>query len=157
MPGGDFSNALGPLFSPEVIRTQFLPGIKQLVQRVHQAGLPILTHNCGNNWKLLDLFIEAGFDCWQSIQVKTADMDLARLKERYGDKLSFWGGINLEVLIDGSPEEARQDVIDALKNAAPGGGLILGTSNSVAYGSSYDVYMTALDTLRQYGGYPIEI
>jgi uroporphyrinogen decarboxylase len=84
-------------------------------------------------------------------------MDLKRLKERYGDRISFWGGINIETLHDGTLEENRQDVLYALRYAAHGGGFILGASNSVSYGSRYDNYMAALETLHQYGKYPIQI
>ena len=105
----------------------------------------------------MDILIEAGYECWQSIACKTADMDLKRLKEQYGDQMAFWGGINIETLITGTPEENRADVRYALKHAAPGGGLILGTSNSVCYGSRYENYMAALETAHEFGAYPIQI
>jgi indole-3-glycerol phosphate synthase len=105
----------------------------------------------------MDILIEAGYEAYQSIQSKTADMDLKRLKEKYGDKITFWGGINIENLVQGTHEENKEDVIYALKYAAPGGGFILGTSNSVAYGSQYENYMTALDIVRNFGNYPIKL
>jgi len=155
MPGGDFSDSTGPMVSPESIRKIFLPGMKKLSDFVHKQGIRVMSHNCGNNWKIMDILIETGYEAYQSIQSKTADMDLKRLKEKYGDKMAFWGGINIENLVEGTPKENREDVVYALKYAAPGGGLILGTSNSVMYGSRYDNYMTALDTLYKYGRYPI--
>jgi len=157
MPGGDFADSSGPMISPESIRKIFLPGMKKLSDYGHKAGVRVMSHNCGNNWKLMDILIEAGYECYQSIACKTADMDLKRLKEKYGDKMAFWGGINIETLVAGTPEENRRDVLYALQYAAPGGGLILGTSNSVVYGSSYENYIAALDTLRKYGKYPIQI
>ncbi len=157
MPGGDFSDSNGPMISPESIRKIFLPGMKKLVDYCHQRGVRVMTHNCGNNWKIMDILIEAGYECWQSIASKTADMDLKKLKEKYGDKIALWGGINIETLCDGTPEENRKDVLYALRYAAPGGGFILGTSNSVCFGSKYDNYMAALDTVRKYGKYPIRL
>ena len=157
MPGGDFSDSTGPMISPQNIRDIFLPGMKRLSEYCHKAGVRMMSHNCGNNWKIMDLLIEAGYECWQSIACKTADMDLKRLKEQYGDQIAFWGGINIETLVTGTPEENRADVRYALEHAAPGGGLILGTSNSVCYGSRYENYMAALETAHKYGAYPIEI
>ncbi len=157
MPGGDFSDSNGPMLSPESIRKIFLPGMKKLSDYCHQRGVRVMSHNCGNNWKIMNLLIEAGYECWQSIACKTADMDLKRLKEKYGDKIAFWGGINIETLIDGTPEENRKDALYALKYAAPGGGFILGSSNSVCFGSKYDNYMAALEILHKYGGYPIRL
>jgi len=155
MPGGDFSTAQGPMISPASIREMFYPIMKGVAERARESRKFALTHNCGNNWLILDILVAAGFHGWQSIQIKTADMDLGRLKEKYGGTLGLWGGINLETLIDGRPDETRQEVIEALRTAAPGGGFILGTSNSVAYGSSYDNYMAALDALHEFGDYPV--
>ena len=150
MPGGDFSDSNGPMISPKNIRELFLPGMKKLNNYVRQRNAQVMSHNCGNNWKIMDILIETGYECWQSIACKTADMDLKRLKEKYGGKIAFWGGINIETLHDGTLEENREDVIYALKYAAPGGGFILGTSNSVCFGTHYDNYMTALETLHKY-------
>lgn len=157
MPGGDFSHSTGPMISPKSIREIFLPGMKKLSDFVHKRGARVMSHNCGNNWKIMDILIEAGYEAYQSIQSKTADMDLKRLKEEYGDKIALWGGINIENLVEGTLRENKEDVMYALKYAAPGGGFILGSSNSVAYGSQYDNYMIALDTLHKYGGYPIAL
>lgn len=154
---GDFSDSTGPMVSPHSIRNIFFPGMKKLSDFAHRAGIKIITHNCGNNWKIMDVLIDAGYDCYQSIQSKTADMDLRRLKKEYGDRLAFWGGINIETLVAGTPEKNKKDVLYALRYAAPGGGFILGSSNSVCYGSRYDNYMAALETHHKYGSYPIQL
>lgn len=155
MPGGDFSSSCGPMVSPGVIRNIFLPGMKKLADYVHKKGVRVMSHNCGNNWEIMDILIEAEYECYQSIQSKTGDMDLKLLKEKYGDKITLWGGINIETLHDGTPDENTQDVLYALKYAAHGGGFILGTSNSVAFGSRFENYLAALETARKYGNYPL--
>ncbi|MFC1563073.1 uroporphyrinogen decarboxylase family protein [candidate division KSB1 bacterium] len=156
-PGGDFSSSTGPMISPNTLRKIYLPGMKEVSNFGHNSGVKVLTHNCGNNWKILDMLIETGYDAWQSIQSKTADMDMKRLKKMYGNKIALWGGINIESLYDGTAEENMYDVLYALKYAGVGGGLIAGTSNSVAFGVSYDNYMTCLDTLHKFGDYPLRI
>lgn len=155
MPGGDFADSNGPLVSPEVIRRLFLPGMRRLSDYVHSRGARMMSHNCGNNWKLMDLLVAAGYEAYQSIQARTATMDLARLKQEYGRAISLWGGINIETLHDGTPDDNRADVVYALRHAAPGGGFILGTSNSVSYGSRYENYRAAVDAARRFGKYPI--
>ena len=155
MPQGDFADGTGPMINPESIREIFYPTMKEICEIGHDRGVKVLTHNCGNNWKLLDLFVEAGFDAWQSIEVESAGMDLEKLVEEYGEELTFWGGIDLNTLVSGEPDQVRDSVRESLEVAGPGGGLILGTSNSVAYGSNYDNYMAALETLRKHGNYPI--
>lgn len=157
MPGGDFSASTGPMISPQSIQKIFLPGMRKVSDFARKNGVRVMSHNCGNNWKIMDILIEAGYEAYQSIQSATADMDLKRLKERYGDKIALWGGMNIENLVEKTPKENKEDVLYVLKYAAPGGGFILGTSNSVAYGSRYENYMRALDTLHKYGSYPIKV
>jgi len=143
--GTDYADSTGPLISPEMFREFVLPGLIERTRRLHERGLPVLKHACGNNWKLLDMFCEAGFDAYQSIQ-ESGGMDLAEVKRRYGDRLTLWGGVRVEHLMSGTPADVRGDVKRALDVAAPGGGFILGASHSVAVGTNYDNFMTMLDT-----------
>lgn len=155
MPQGDFADGTGPMINPGTIKDVFYPSMKNVCELGHDRGVKVLTHNCGNNWELLDIFIEAGFDAWQSIQIESGGMDLGELKKEYGDKLTFWGGIDLNTLISGDRNQVINSVKENLRTAGPGGGLILGTSNSVAYGVDYDNYMAALETLHDFGTYPL--
>jgi uroporphyrinogen-III decarboxylase len=112
------------------------------VKGVH--GKKILKHCCGNVNLLLDFFVEIGFDAYQSIQ-PTAGMDLCRLKREYGDRIALWGGVAVEHLVGGTPEDVRADVRRAMACAKPGGRFILGSSHSVAVGTKYDNFMALLD------------
>jgi uroporphyrinogen decarboxylase len=131
--------------------------MKKLTEYVHSRGKRMLSHNCGNNWKIMDILIEAGYEAYQSIQIKNAGMDLKKLKEKHGRDIALWGGINIETMVAGTPDEIEAEVKYALKHGAPGGGFILGTSNSVAFGSKYENYQRALAMLAQYGKYPISV
>lgn len=157
MPGGDFSDSRGPMVSPHSIREIFLPGMKRFSDFVHSQGCRIMSHNCGNNWRIMDILIESGYEAYQSIQAKTGSMDIKLLKERYGDKIALWGGINIETLTDGTIEDVNEEVEYALRYGAPSGGFILGTSNSVAYGTKYDNYIAALEVCHKFGNYPLRI
>jgi uroporphyrinogen decarboxylase len=72
-------------------------------------------------------------------------MELSGLKRDFGDRLTFWGGIALEVLLTGTPEDCRAMVRRTLERCAPGGGFILGPSHSIAKGTPYDNFMAVLD------------
>ncbi len=142
--GTDFSATIGPMISPAMFRDFCLPSIKERVQHVKAQGYRVVKHACGNNWKLLDMFVEAGYDAYQSIQA-SAGMDLERVKAQYGDRLVLWGGVKVEHLLAGEPEDVRADVRRALEIGSPGGGFILGTTHSVAVGTRYDNFMALLD------------
>ena len=147
--GADFSCNSGPMISPETFRRFCLPNIKQRVKQLKARGIRVLKHACGNNDLLMDYFIEAGYEACQSIQ-KTAGMDLESLYKRYGDRLTMWGGVMVEHLINGTPEQVRADVEQAFRIAAGGlGGFILGTSHSVAVGTRYENFMTLIETAQK--------
>jgi hypothetical protein len=145
--GMDFSGTTGPLISPKMFREFCLPSIKERVQSVKARGFTVFKHACGNNWKLLDMFVEAGYDVYQSIQA-SASMDLTEVKRLYGDRLILWGGVRVEHLVDGEPADVREDVRRALADVAPGGGFILGTTHSIAVGTRYDNFMALLDAYQ---------
>jgi hypothetical protein len=143
--GTDFSYNSGPMISPGTFREVCLPNICQRVKSVHSRGLKVLKHACGNNNLLIDYFLAGGYDCYQSIQ-KSAGMDLEALRQRCRGRMALWGGVQLEHLVAGTPEEVRQDVREAFRIAAEyPGGFILGTSHSVAVGTRYENFMALLE------------
>src|SRR3989339_1407567 len=118
--GTDFGYKTGPMISPAMFREFFLEANKTRVRKMHELGLKVIKHSCGNNWAYLDMFLEMGYDCYQSIQ-PTAEMDIAEVKKKYGDKISLWGGVAVEHLIGGTMEDVRKDVRIAMEAAKPGG------------------------------------
>jgi len=152
--GMDFSYNSGPMISPETFRDICLPNIKARVKSVHRRGLKVIKHACGNNNPLLEYFIQAGYDCYQSIQ-KSAGMNLEELRRNHGTEIALWGGVQVEHLIAGTPEEVRADVAEAFRIAAETGGeggFILGTSHSMAVGTRYENFMAMLDEAEKLNG-----
>lgn len=140
----DMASSKGPMISPKMYRDFCLPALKERVGRVRELGYQLLLHNCGNNRLLLPMLVEAGVQCYQSIQT-IPDMEIGSLKRDFGDRMAFWGGIAVEVLIQGTPDEVRENVRQAMERGAPGGGFILGPSHSIAHNVNYDNFMAMLD------------
>lgn len=147
--GTDFAATTGPFISPRMFRDFCLSSIQARVQAVKAHGLAVLKHACGNNWKLLDMFLEAGYDAYQSIQA-SAGMDLAAVKAYVGGRMALWGGARVENLVSGTPEDVRRDVAQAMQAGAPGSGYIFGTTHSVAVGTQYDNFMAMLDAYHDW-------
>lgn len=139
----DFASSGGPLVSPAMFREFVFPAMRERIAHIKTLREKLIFHCCGNTWPLLDMFVEAGVDCYQSLQ--TGVMDIAELKGQYGDRLSFWGGVAVEHLVGGTAEEVRADVRYAMEHARRDGGFILGPSHSIAYGTKYDNFMAMLD------------
>lgn len=152
MCGQDFGGKNGCIISPNSIRQLFIPLLKQFCEEVTANGMIPFHHCCGNVWDIMQDFVNVGLKGYQSIQ-GTAGMDLAKVKQLYGDKITLWAGIQCETLVEGTKEDVENEIRRSLKVAMPGGGFIFGSTNSVQYGASTDNYLYALDLVRKYGDY----
>jgi hypothetical protein len=144
----DMAGTNAPYISPDMFRELCLPYMRERVAAIKRQVPQMVLHNCGCNLPLVDQFIEAGFDCYQSLQT-TAGMEIGMLRRRFGDRMAFWGGVPLETLIAGTAAETRKAVRDTLALAGRGGGIILGPSQSIARGTRYDHFMAMLETFVQ--------
>jgi len=62
----------------------------------------------------------------ESVQAEAADMSPYALKRKYGDKITFWGGLGSQSTIPhGTPETIRDEVRRLKREMAKGGGYIL--------------------------------
>ena len=140
----DVSGTTGPLISPKMYREFCYPALCSRVRNIKRFGQQVLMHNCGDNRPLMAMFVEAGIECYQSLQTN-ANMDVASLQDKWGHAMAFWGGVATEVLISGTPDDVRRNVWEAMLKASPRGGFILGPSHSIAKGVKYDNFMALLD------------
>ena len=115
-----------PMFSPKQFEDIFLPSYRKLVAAFKQAGAAkVVLHSDGNIGPVLDMLIDAGIDAINPVEPK-AGMDLLSLKQKYGRKLAYIGGMcNAHVLPRGSKPEIKAQV-DRIKEAAQDGGVIIG-------------------------------
>ena len=134
MSGTDFGSQRGPLCSPRMYRELWKPFHKKLNDWVH-AHTPWKTfyHSCGSVVAILDDFIEAGVDILNPVQCSAAGMDAQGLKNKYGDKLVFWGGgVNTQrTLPFGTPDEVRAEVAERIRIFGKGGGFVFNTIHNI--------------------------
>jgi len=119
-----------PFMSPAMYAEIVQPGHKKLFDYSHDLGCKVIVHSCGYVEPLVPGLIEAGMDCLQAMEVK-AGMDLPRLFERFGDKIAFFGGVDVRVLIANDraaiDAELEQKIVPVVKG---GGGYILHSDHS---------------------------
>ncbi len=131
-----------------------MPAMAQLIKAAHALGKYFVKHTDGNTWSILDDFVAAHLDAWQGIQPRIG-MDLRLLKEKYAGKLCFFGGVDCDTLVAGTPAEAKEQVKYAIRHAGPGGGLVLTSGNSLPIGTKHENYLAMCSAAREYGTYPI--
>ncbi len=125
--GDDLATQRGPLLSCEMYRKYVKPRQKKLYEAIKkQTGAFLFYHSCGAVVPFLEDLVEIGIDILNPVQVSAQGMDPKQLKKRFGDVLSFWGGIDTQhVLPHGTPEAVREEVRRRIDELAPGGGYVL--------------------------------
>lgn len=153
--GDDYSSGQAPFMSPDTFRDLMYPGLKRVIKGFHDHGLPIIKHTDGNIMPLLDMILDSGIDCLDPID-PLGNMDMAKMKREYSHKIALKGNVNCATtLVNGSMEDVIRETIDVLKVAAPGGGFILSSSNSIHSSVNPANYLTMINTVKAYGKYPV--
>jgi len=156
MTTDDYSDNRGPIMGAELFRKFIKPAIARQVEAVHRRGGIFIKHTDGNLWEVLDDLVDCGVDAWHGIQTNIG-MDLGKLKQAYGGRLCFFGGANCDTLIEGTPEQVREEIRAAISGAARGGGLVVTTSNVLQPGSKLENYRAMRRAVRDFGEYPIRV
>lgn len=156
MIGDDIGGQMGPLFSPDFYRRVVKPRQKKLVQHIKSlTKARIWYHTCGSVMPLIGDLIDNGIDILNPVQVSAANMDPRELKERYGDRLTFWGGgIDTQhVLGFGTPEDVRKDVCKNVAALKPGGGYVFNSVHNIQAGVPPENIVAMFDAAYEYGFY----
>jgi uroporphyrinogen decarboxylase len=155
--GDDYAYSTGPMMSPRSFREFFLPSMKRVVRAVHDEGALCVKHSDGNIWKLIDFFVEAGFDGINPLE-PIAGMDLGEVKRRYGEQVCLLGNVDCGYMLSQAPiEEVFADVKRCLRDGAPGGGFVLMSSNSLHSSVRPENYRAMVEAAHRYGGYPLNL
>jgi uroporphyrinogen decarboxylase len=153
----DYADKNSPLMGPERFEMFILPYLKNTVQAVKDAGGYVIKHTDGNIWSILEPIIDTGIDAINPLE-PTAGMDIGKVKRRYGDRVCVIGNIDCgELLCRGTEEAVREAVRECIRAAAPGGGHIMSSSNSLQSGVNPDNYAALVDETKRYGRYPIQL
>lgn len=109
--GNDMGSQRGLMLSPDMVRRFIIPGCKKLVEQAHSYGLKVIYHSCGSIIDIIPDLIEAGVDVIHPIQALAAGMEPHNLKEKFGEKVSFCGGVDTQnLLVNGTPEDVQKKV-----------------------------------------------
>jgi len=152
--GGDLAGKGGPIYGARVFRTIVLPRVKKLCARCHELGLLYVYRTDGNLWPIeREFFVESGIDGYGEIDYE-AGMDLDRLKARHGERITFWGNVPCgTILHHGTEAEVADFTRHVIEVAAPGGGLIIGSSNAIIPGTPARNVLAMVETALMHGRY----
>lgn len=118
--GDDFGTQSNLMISPELWRRHFKPRYRELFRTLKQKqpSLKIAYHSCGAIEPLIEEYIEIGLDFLNPLQPAAMGMELSGLSRKYGGRLGFFGGVDVQgVLPNGSAEDVREEVRRCIRDA----------------------------------------
>ena len=153
--GTDFGTQTSSFCSTATFGELYAPYYKQINDWIHKhTPWKTFKHSCGAVEKFIPQFIESGFDILNPVQCSAAGMDPALLKERYGERMVFWGGVvdTQKTLPFGSPEDVRREVIARCKAFGRNGGFIANPVHNVQAKTPVENILAMFDALRKSSG-----
>ncbi len=131
--GDDVAGQQALLMSPALWRDQIKPQLKRIVDVGKAAGLPVAYHCCGALTPIIPDLIEIGIDLLNPVQCNCPGMNPIDLKQTFGDRLAFMGGVDTQQLLpNGTVLEVMQATTALIEGMTrDGGGYILAASHAV--------------------------
>ena len=128
----DIASQRSLFISPEMWRRHIKPRVAAFCQLARRFGAKLIYHCCGSPRAILDDLIEIGMDILNPVQPLAAGMDPFKLKQRYGDRITFDGGIDIQQLLpNATAAEVRAHTRRMIDVVGRGGGYILGPSHAI--------------------------
>ncbi len=124
--GDDWGDQRGVIIGAKIWRKFFKPAWAKVYAEVHRQGKIVMQHSCGSIVDIYDDLIEIGMDVHESVQPEAQGMEPQAIKEKFGDRLSFWGCLGSQgILTHGTPLEIRTEIFRLANLFKENGGYIL--------------------------------
>jgi uroporphyrinogen-III decarboxylase len=149
--GTDFGTQNSTFCSPETYDRVWLPYYKKVNDWIHQnTNWKTFKHSCGAVEPLMSHFIESGFDIINPVQINASGMDPRKLKEKYGDKLVFWGGgVDTQgVFAFGTPAQVKEQVKTQCDILNINGGFVFNTVHNIQANVPFENVIAMLEALK---------
>lgn len=158
LPGDDYAGNTNTIISPRMFRHFIKPCIERLVKVVKEQNpnVKVMLHSDGAITNLLPDLVTLDIDVIHPLEPLPAT-NLPAIKEKFGQQITFLGGIDISHAITGKREEVIAEAKRRITQLAPGGGYILAPSNHLQADVPAENVLTLFEAARKFGKYPIEI
>ncbi len=154
--GEDLGSQTSTLISPDDWRTRFSPRHKRMIDRLKKENpeIIIIMHSDGAVAPLIDDFIEIGVDVYNPVQPNVAGSDPQELKDRYGERICFFGWIDQQSLLpSGDVEKIREEIKRRISILGKSRGYLLAPAHII----QPDVTITTIEEMikaaKEFGKY----
>jgi uroporphyrinogen decarboxylase len=149
--GDDVADENGLLFDPAIWRTEFKPRMVKIIKAAKQIKPDLLIeyHGEGNLVEIIPDLIEIGVDMLNPIEPESVNP--FALKEQFGDRLSFRGGLSIATTLPhGTEEDVREQTLELMKKMAKRGGFLLSPTQSIDINVPWNNFEMFLKTVISY-------
>ena len=131
--GDDFGMQESPLLSPDMFGEMIVPWFKERIDVTKNIGDCIFWHHsCGSIFDLLDQIIDCGVEIINPIQTSAAKMDPANLKKTFGDRIVFWGGMDVQQFLrESTPDVVRARTRELVDILGTNGGYVMSAAHEI--------------------------
>jgi hypothetical protein len=151
LSGANYDQSFTP---PDFFEKYITPELKKQSKILHQKGKYLLTHTDGENFGLLDLYLQSEFDIADSIcPFPTTSLTLKETKETFGGKITIWGGIPFNIVLENSMSEYEFEKFLNMTLAGIGSGdhLILSIADTTPPGAKFERILKIAERVKQFG------
>lgn len=142
--------------SPAIFRELALPVLQRVTELAADLGIPTHVHSCGPESELVKMAAqETMLTVIDPLEIPPmGDCDLAELKRLYGDRIVLKGNLHTtRTMLHGSPDDVVAASVQAIDDAARGGGFILSTGDQCGRDTPDENIHAMVHTARTYGRY----
>jgi Uroporphyrinogen decarboxylase (URO-D) len=150
--GTDFGTQNSTFCSTETYDRMWLPYYKKVNDWIHtNTSWKTFKHSCGAVEPLMSHFIESGFDIINPVQINASGMDPRKLKEKYGDRLVFWGGgVDTQgAFAFGTAAQVKDQVKTQCQILNKDGGFVFNTVHNIQANVPFENVVAMLDALKE--------
>lgn len=153
---GDLAEQAGPIMSVKLYENMIKPIERKLSKRIHElVETKINYHSCGSVSLFIPHFSEIGYDVINPVQISAYDMEPCSLKKRFGDIMSFWGGLcnSQSTLPFGTLKQIRDEVRRNFECLKPGGGFVASNIHNITAEVPPQNIVAMFDAANEFGNY----
>jgi hypothetical protein len=153
--GSWYFNSISSGWSPAMFKEVFIPQIEDHVDLTHRYGALYDYYDDGKLNDSMELISAMGVDILETCTPPpVGDFDLARAKQTIGEKTTIKGYIDLIYVVQqGNPKVIDRTIRETMEIAKPGGGFIIGSSDSFREGTPKENIVAYFEACRKYGKY----
>ena len=149
--GEDLGTQTSMLISPDMWREMFRPRYERMIAELRKKNpeLVIIMHSDGAVAPLLEDFIEMKIDVYNPVQPNVPGSDPRELKDAYGERISFFGGIDQqELLPSGDADAIREEMARRAGILGEGGGYLMAPAHIIQADVAPETVELMCDTAR---------